>query len=414
MARKNRTEYSSAQAQDGTWTIFDVPVFAELVDERREKPFKVDLPWLLRAFQRGKIREREGYLPPLHVRHHGDKDGTEEAGHFRFARIGQIQHGGKTVHAIFVDLVGVGPTTYDAIRKGKLAYRSVEILDQETAEIDSLALLDHEVPFLRLPLLRVTSERPVALTQNTPALCYQAATDGTAMAVLFRFQETHMADDEKDDKDDKDKDMKYMEGDGAEAMKLLRAIAAKLGIGEEDEEVEQEEEEAPAMAAAPVEVATPGANLAAGTAETEGALVGMQAQIAQLQQQLATRDKAERLNKTAADMAARNLPAEAVSKFRSMAKEHGEDRAIGFAQAAMSYGPGPDPSPTWNGEVRGLSPVDAPELAVYSNQGPEVLERARDLHASWTRSKATGSTVPFADYYTINTDAGEFLGVARS
>lgn len=409
MARKNRTEYSSAQAQDGTWTIFDVPVFAELVDDRREETFRVDLGWLMRAFARGKTREREGYLPPVHVRHHGDADGVDEAGHFRFARIGPIQHGGKTVHAIFVDLVGVGPKTYDAIRKGKLAYRSVEILDPDTAEIDSLALLDHEVPFLRLPLLRVTSERPVALAQNTPALCYQAASSGPAVAVLFRFQETTMADEDKDKDDDDKKDMKsYMED---EVLAILKAIAAKLGIGAEEEAEEAEvEEEAPAMAAA-VEVATPGANLSASSPETEGALVGMQAKLAQLEAQLAARDQADRLNKIATDMSARNLPAEAVGKFRAMAKAHGEDRAIGFAQAAMSYGPGPDPSPTWTGEVRGASPADAPEVAAFAAQGPEALERARDLHASWTR---TQSQVPFADYLAINTDAGEFLGLARS
>jgi len=163
--------------------------------------------------------------------------------------------------------------------------------------------------------------------------------------------------------------------------------------------------------AAAVEVATPGANLSAADSETEGALVGMQAKLAQLEAQLAARDQADRLNKIAADMSARNLPAEAVGKFRAMAKDHGEDRAIGFAQAAMSYGPGPDPSPTWTGEVRGASPVDAPEVAAFAAQGPEALERARDLHASWTR---TQSQVPFADYLAINTDAGEFLGLARS
>ena len=54
------------------------------------------------------------------------------------------------------DLVITDPTTQTDVLATRLPYRSVEIFNVEQPSIDSLALLDHEAPYLPLPMLLVS------------------------------------------------------------------------------------------------------------------------------------------------------------------------------------------------------------------------------------------------------------------
>ena len=54
------------------------------------------------------------------------------------------------------DLVITDPATQQEVLNKRLPYRSVEIFNVEKPSIDGLALLDHEAPFLELPMLMIS------------------------------------------------------------------------------------------------------------------------------------------------------------------------------------------------------------------------------------------------------------------
>ena len=185
MVEKRKKGYRAEQASDGTWTIYDVPVFASHTDDRGHEDVEFSSRWLKKALRKASIRADEGYLPPLHVRHHGDPEGVTAAGKFRLTRLGTIDHGGEKVTALFADLVGVRPKVYEAIRRGELSYRSVEILDVDVPEIDSLALLDDEVPFFRFENLRIAEETPQK-TRAAAAALYRAV--GDSRGIIWKLE----------------------------------------------------------------------------------------------------------------------------------------------------------------------------------------------------------------------------------
>jgi hypothetical protein len=391
------TGYRATQADDGTWTIRDVPIFAEHTDDRNDEPVEFSSKWLKRALDRAKIREAEGYLPPLHVAHHGSPEGVQAAGKFRITRMAPISHGGKQVVALYADLVGVRPEVYDRIRRGELSYRSVEILDVDSPEIDSLALLDHEVPYFRFPLLRV---REGAQRSSTPVLAYSAT--GRARSVLVQFaEEADMPEDKKPEE--------TMAADPAEALdamlKMLGKIAEKLGVDEADED-EDSPEEPPVQdaAATPVEVSLPAVDH-----EAAGAQVAMAARLEALEQKLADSERQRRVDAHAGKLGARGYNADAVREFRSIADQHGEQAALSFARGLDQLGPS-EPPRSWAGELRTEEP-DPAEVSTYAAQGPEQLEKARSLHQSWQR---TTPGVGLGEYLTINMDPDAFMTAART
>lgn len=159
--------YAAEQAADGSWTVRDVPIFAQhevpLADGKRTA--KVDAAWLQAAVEKSRERESgDKYLAPVHVRHHGGAQPTEPAGFFRPTRVGQMQYEGRKVAVLFADLVGVPDVTYQEMKLGRLPYRSVEVHDIGKPEVNSLALLQDEVPFFRLPMLTIGAERPSVTT----------------------------------------------------------------------------------------------------------------------------------------------------------------------------------------------------------------------------------------------------------
>ena len=143
--------YKAARNDKGHLVIENVPIFVEC--KRGETHFSDD--WITTAVQKAKQAELEGYLPPLHIRHHEAGTPVEPAGYFRIRGAAPITFKGKTRTAIFADLVVTRPGVEDDVLAARLPYRSVEIFDVDEPAINSLALLDHEPPYLELPMLMV-------------------------------------------------------------------------------------------------------------------------------------------------------------------------------------------------------------------------------------------------------------------
>lgn len=148
--------YRTVQNPDGTWNVLNVPIMASVPEGARNNEDELGESWLKAALKKSQQREQEGYRAPLHIGHHEPDQSAAErppmAGTFKLRRVGTIRHDGKKVPALFADLVGIPEWVFAEMKAGKLPYRSVEIFDPAKPEVNSLALLDSEVPFFRLPM----------------------------------------------------------------------------------------------------------------------------------------------------------------------------------------------------------------------------------------------------------------------
>ena len=438
--------YRHAQAPDGTYTIFDVPIFAAHNENRGDRTLEFDAAWLKGALDTSLTRQAEGYLPPLHVRHHGDGS-VDAAGKFRPTRLGTISHNGEQVMAMFADLVGVRPEIFQRISRGELSYRSVEILDVNKAEIDSLALLDDEVPFFRFPLLRLEDATDphsgaadagaapvpiVAMRTAGPARYFAAL--GARSSALFKFNPGEQAMPEPTNQPvtgaapatDPAKKNASAEQVLMQIFQMLqRAMPAlsqqpSAGPG-------PVEQPAPAMAGGgmmpqrrPMQVGMSqfnasgqGSSGSADDAAQAGANAAVMARMKAMEAELATFKANAAIDTRAADLAAKGFSAEVIQDFRTRAADKGLDHAIAYADAAEQIGAPSLPPAHWTGELRSEAP-DAPELAKYAAAGPEKLSEAREFYASWARAKAHGSTLTFDEFYTANADAEGFLAAGRN
>ena len=139
---------------DGKTIFHHVPIFAECA--RGDLTFGAD--WIANAVAQAKQQERDGYLPPLHTRHHEpateQTDSVKAVGVFRIVEARPLSFKGTRITAIFADLIITDDYMAGEIEKMRYPYRSVEIFDPEgTPKINGLALLDHEAPYLELPML---------------------------------------------------------------------------------------------------------------------------------------------------------------------------------------------------------------------------------------------------------------------
>lgn len=147
--------YQQSRNAMGHLVIHRVPIFVEC--ERGETNY--DAEWLSKAVKHAKVAELEGYFPPLHIRHHGDGE-VRAAGFFKITGTGPLTFKGSTCTAVFADLVITAPWVEDDVLQARLPYRSVEIFNVDAPAFDSLALLDHEPPYLEMPMLMVAQQAP--------------------------------------------------------------------------------------------------------------------------------------------------------------------------------------------------------------------------------------------------------------
>lgn len=143
--------YQTSRNGQGHLVVHDVPIFVEC--KRGDTHFNAE--WLTAAVERALAAEAEGYMPPLHIRHHGEDTPAEPAGFFRITKLAPITFKGDEIQAIYADLVVTQPWVEDDVLSMRLPYRSVEIFNVDIPAINSLALLNHEPPYLELPMLMV-------------------------------------------------------------------------------------------------------------------------------------------------------------------------------------------------------------------------------------------------------------------
>lgn len=176
------------------WAIKDVPIFCAVPKGERGNKKDIGAEWMDGALAKAKAREEgDRYLPPLHFHHHSWGDEAKAAGFFKLTRRGQVVYEGKEVDALFADLL-VPVDKFSMIENFQFPYRSVEVFEWDVPEVNSLALLDHEVPFFRLELLtigeRVTDQKSKELAveymQHSPATSRVCVNPGGVLTFSFK------------------------------------------------------------------------------------------------------------------------------------------------------------------------------------------------------------------------------------
>ena len=182
---------TSRREEDGALIIHDVEIFCSC----RRAGFDFNEEWVREAVSAAFQGQGERYYPPLHVRHHKDMPGTqapEPAGFFQVTGTKVITYKGQPRSAIMADLIVTNEYVQSEIRMGKLPYRSVEIPDIENPSIGGLALLDHEAPFLELPMLMIGGEDGVPGGTKGGEWAMQRSRDGDPVVACFsRGSEIH-------------------------------------------------------------------------------------------------------------------------------------------------------------------------------------------------------------------------------
>ena len=236
--------YKTTKNADGSVTLHDVEVFAEFA---HPKGFEFDREWIESAVAKLKAKESEGYLPPIHVLHHEGMNEVEQAGFFRVTGTRMLTLDGKRVLGVIADLTITNPSAAERIQARQLPYRSVEILDVDNPFLDTLALLDHQPPALKFPMLGMegfgaqfgefTFHRHRIAEQAGKGLeVLASAAGGSASRVLFRASPM----EKNDDDDTKPKQMADDGDDGGISVKDVCAAIKSGSISVADfEEIEK-------------------------------------------------------------------------------------------------------------------------------------------------------------------------------
>jgi len=174
--------YRATRSSDGVLTVHSVPIFVEC--SRGEHEF--DGEWIEAAVAKAQSSASEGYLPPLHVRHHEDGVDVKPAGFFRISGTDKIRFKGEPRLAVLADLVITDPAVAAEVLAKRYPYRSVEIFNVNQPAFDSLALLDHEAPFLELPMLMVSRVERVEESGARVPGGTTAGKSGSTFRAIFR------------------------------------------------------------------------------------------------------------------------------------------------------------------------------------------------------------------------------------
>lgn len=398
--------YRATKADDGTIVVHDVPIFAEC--ERGDLEF--DRDWVMAAAQEAREREAEGYWPPLHLRHHekgpdGDA-GVEAAGYFRVTRTGMIQLQGESRLAIYADLHFTNPVAAELVMSKRYPYRSVEIFSMNRPpKIDGLALLDHEAPFLELPMLMVSRVSEGVPSGNFGSrVTLHTYNRGTLAASFQRgdrahllFREDDMADeyDEKDKKDDGE-NMEAAETATIDAAAIIAAIedgsisvadfeAIQAAMDARKGPAEEVEAEEPAESAAPIEMMK---------REMTPEMAAMQGQVRALEAKLQAREKAEQRAEDVAEalerLDGRPLGADIKDQLLAFHRDHGREafRAyVGSLEKHIGILPDLDRDGVAFSRQSGV-----PDVAMkYTAQGPAAVEEATRLSRIYDQQNGRAS-----------------------
>lgn len=425
--------------EDGTVTIFDVPVFAEAVDTRSGEAQVYDLArlqkWLATARER---QDQEGYEAPIRIGHDDPRTGPPPlAGRFALTRIGEVSLDGAERACLFADLT-VFPEVFDQIQAGRLPYRSPTI-KPDLSEFRSVDLLSADAPFHKFELLRVQEPQgalaltfadgvgyairgaPMSASNLTPATtALLAAGAPPAKPALKAFADTPLAGPPAapgapgapapsappaDDKTKADADA-MLGGMLKGIADMLKAVAEKLGVmGEKpkDDAPKAEDDQTP-KPAAPVEIPAPAMSDAGNVT-----LAALRGELAALRNRVEAGEKTKRLDDAENRMRSHGATPENVLAFRDLSKTS-DVAAVAFADALVKAAPRqPIDPPAWTGELdpRGSLEDDPAEVKAFADRGPVIMGQARRIarnhaklvaggHAAHTLAETLAANLPKA------------------
>tara|TARA_R100000963_G_scaffold27013_1_gene18403 strand:+ start:2576 stop:4051 length:1476 start_codon:yes stop_codon:yes gene_type:complete len=419
--------YSFQKNDDGSYTIFDVPIMAEVPKGEKGNVRRIGPKWMKLAVRKAHQRWKEdGYKAPLHVDHHGGKKTTEAAGFILPKKVSRMKYQGHSVWAIFADLQ-VREDSFDGVRKNHFPYRSVEIFSWEKPEVNSLALLSDEVPYFRFDILRLGEEKkPVKKFRNRePVVACREFTNGSA--ILFSFRGGQMATEEKaeerqeqdsttafagenfesrEERADVDR-YEYEEGkkEGEEESKeggdmsgssdfgphleaisaMLSKIANKLGMdedeGEEEEEEDVEEVRESEKINAPVEQSATMAALSGKVAALE----------ARERKRVRTERETSLVENAMVDLAewhpdeSTRTNMETLISTSTSPKETIEAFVASYKTSVPKY-----PHPTMEEFDASFGASDPPEVLKYATEGTDALALAREASTQYDELESKG------------------------
>ena len=125
--------------------------------------FPVSRKWMEAAVKRAyQKRKLDGYVPPLHINHHGMGRPVEAAGMLRLTRVVKGMYQGKPRYMLLADLEINRPEVYEEMKNGQLRYFSAEVLDfRKSPDVNSGALMRDTAPFFETaPVIPYDAENP--------------------------------------------------------------------------------------------------------------------------------------------------------------------------------------------------------------------------------------------------------------
>lgn len=452
--------YRASKNADGTWNIFDVPIYAanvrdfglmpaidkktgEIVPEQMIVAH--DAEWLGSAIATAQLDyEERGYRAPLHIHHHGKGEKVEEAGEIMPRYVKKTLYEGKLLDTLFADLHNVPNAAYEMIKARRLRYRSVEcpMSMKDRPEIKSLALLPHQPPHFKLP--------PLVVDEAQTLVGAYAGKTGVQMLSLFEAdtedpelgkRTAKMGDEpgeatghskENGPKDQiegagkvasaQDEDTKSKGGFMDKILLLLTALCAKMGIGADDsqsamhkgpaEQPRGEETKDPLKLAAAYEAKIRAAAASAGALPVASIdpseWMAIKAQNAAFQARFEAMDS-DKNAKTAVDTALAKLKGRNITdKMRAdllEAAKLGEKPLAMYVSVIESSVPMDPPASVLPGFAAPKEGYPA-EVLAYQAQGEDALQKAVEC---WGTYKALGARVSgrinLADFLKTNVSA---------
>jgi hypothetical protein len=458
--------YRESQNPDGTFNLHDVEIMGTVPPGKKGAKDGVDRDWLqscVDAMQRDAAR---GYLPPVHLYHHGDPNNRPVlVCQMRALRVGEF-HGDPT---IYVDLVNIPASFRDELAALRWPYRSVEVGSYEAPMVASLALLSDQPPHFPYPMLVPQNGASEHLAPEFAALtesadvCRMYAYAGNGLVACFKYGE-----DEADEDEDKDaekpsakdeekpegsaadappsKDTDEPEAPAAEAAPAAPAAAAVAGHGVGSTDVAamlnrvldlidpDRIRAAPTAAAAvmqqdgatrqPTDPAAGGApgSGPVGTMAADPAVAAMSGEVAALRSVIRDRDDAGRVEALVAGavvaLANYSLSDPTKESIREIARTAGKVGVDGFVAAFRAQMP-PDPAPTMDAAFArsaGSTPDDDPAIQHYAARGPEAITAFRTAQADYRRvcAEHRGFSLPLTSFLRSHPLTAQFAAQETS
>jgi hypothetical protein len=288
------------------------------------------------------------------------------------------------------DLENIPREVFARMKEGRLPYRSVEILDVNKTNIDSLALLSTRVPYFRFKPLVVTEEAALAAVTKDGALYSEDHPEALAIASPCFDGAEIMADEAKPDAaaaPAKNPAQRMAGDDWYKA--AISAIAEKLGVtlpAAEEVPAEAPEEEAAGEGAAQPAAAAATAS-GSGSAQLTAAMAEITGLKSWKREQERKQARANIIAGAKHDLEMYHLDAEDVIALEQSADLGG--KAVAQYVAAIKKHKEPDTAGTLESLFGADEPKDAEGLAEFAAT-PDGLVKAQVYSKQYDACKTAG------------------------